>query len=78
MALIKMIWDFKGPNAKQTAAHHLIHLKEFATIEGLDASLSGTESISQFHEIAFLAADEALIPSLRKRLKPTRGQYYKP
>ena len=29
---IKLIWDFKGPDALETAKHHCIHLKEFAQI----------------------------------------------
>jgi len=39
---IKLLWDFRGPDAKATAEHHTIHLKEFATLEKL-----------AFHEIIF-------------------------
>ena len=28
---IKLLWDFRGPDAKETAKHHTIHLKDFAT-----------------------------------------------
>src|SRR5690606_1132164 len=29
---LKLIWDFFGPDAKKTAEHHEIHLKEFIQI----------------------------------------------
>ena len=32
---IKLLWDFRGEDAKETAKHHTIHLKEFATLEKL-------------------------------------------
>ena len=32
---IKLLWDFRGPDALETAKHHTIHLKEFAAIENL-------------------------------------------
>lgn len=34
---IKLLWDFKGPDpdAKETAKHQAIHLKEFAEVEKL-------------------------------------------
>jgi len=31
---IKLIWDFRGPNALLTAQHHEIHLKDFIKTEG--------------------------------------------
>ena len=32
---IKLLWDFRGPDAKKTAKHHTIHLKDFARVENL-------------------------------------------
>ena len=35
MRKIKLLWDFRGPDALETAKHHTIHLKEFAAMENL-------------------------------------------
>ena len=35
---IKLIWDFRGPEALEIAKHHVIHLEEFAKKEDLDTS----------------------------------------
>ena len=32
---IKLLWDFRGEDALETAKHHTTHLKEFATLEKL-------------------------------------------
>ena len=32
---IKLIWDFKGEDAKKIAEHHQIHLKEFGLKESI-------------------------------------------
>ena len=47
---IKLLWDFRGPDAKETAKHHTIHLKEFATLEKLS-----------FHEIDIQEKNEMLV-----------------
>ena len=30
---IKLIWDFRGPSALQTAEHHALHLNEYLNLE---------------------------------------------
>ena len=71
---IKLLWDFRGEDAKETAKHHTIHLKEFATLEKL-----------YFHEInvleknpmlssAFIIVDENTMKIYRDALKPHRGE----
>ncbi|GAB7258161.1 hypothetical protein [uncultured Polaribacter sp.] len=71
---IKLLWDFRGEDAKETAKHHTIHLKEFAELEKLS-----------FHEIdiieqnpmlcaAFITVDEADMKIYRDALKPHRGE----
>jgi hypothetical protein len=75
---LKLIWDFKGPDAEQTAAHHLIHLKEYATSEGVEHIALGNEKINESHHIAFLALEESLMPPVRDALKPHRGQLWLP
>lgn len=73
---IKLIWDFRGPNAEQIAKHHAVHLGEFAKIEKLEKPLHGSEQISEMHHIAYLIVDHEHMNSLRESLKPNRGQKY--
>lgn len=75
---IKLIWDFRGPNAEKTAEHHEIHLKDFLKINAMDNHLTGVEQINEFHFLAFLVVDEEQMKDFRDRLKPHRGQVYTP
>ncbi|MFD0931457.1 hypothetical protein ACFQ0R_02480 [Psychroflexus salinarum] len=75
---IKLIWDFRGPNAEKTAEHHEIHLKDFLKINAMDNHLTGVEQINEFHFLAFLVVDEVQMKDFRDRLKPHRGQVYTP
>ena len=74
MRKIKLLWDFRGEDAKETAKHHTVHLKEFTQIEN-----------SPFHEIdiqeknemlvsAFIIVDEKDMKTFRDALKPHRGE----
>lgn len=78
MRLLKLIWDFRGPSASKVAEHHLKHLKEYAKIHSLEATLFGTEDLSQAHSIAFMVVNESHMTLLRDALKPHRGQLYTP
>lgn len=73
---IKLIWDFRGPNAAPIAEHHSIHLKEFAIAEKLEDVLCSTQKLSELHYIAYLVVDKIHMNTLRERLKPNRGQLY--
>lgn len=73
---IKFIWDFHGPSGKPTAEHHVKHLGEFVEAKSIQNTLLGVEKISPSHHIAYLVVDKEMMDSLRKILKPTRGQYY--
>ncbi len=76
MEQIKLIWDFRGPNAQPIATHHAKHLSEFIKTEPIENAISGTEEITYMHYIAFLITTKDLMQTLRKRLKPNRGQLY--
>ncbi|AUS06952.1 hypothetical protein [Pseudotamlana carrageenivorans] len=78
MRKLKLIWDFHGPNAEQTAKHHNIHLKEYIKIENLDIPITGVSNLSDMHSIAFLVVDESDMRPIRDALKPHRGQVYTP
>lgn len=72
----KLIWDFRGPQAKQTAEHHLVHLKEYFELEGIQVSATGVDSINEFQQSAYCIVPMALVGTLRTTLKPHRGQRY--
>lgn len=71
---IKLIWDFRGPGAIQTAKHHVIHLNEYVTLEKIDAPKAESISISEFSATAILIVEEKEVAKLRSALKPHRGQ----
>lgn len=76
MRNLKLIWDFKGPDALKIAQHHEIHLKEYIQQERLPITITGTEIINEIHCIAFLVVREDLMKPIRDALKPHRGQVY--
>lgn len=76
MRALKLIWDFKGPHAAQTAAHHLIHLKEYVETTKIAVIASGVEAVHDKHHIAYLALLEDAMPPVRDALKPHRGQLW--
>ena len=76
MDRVKLIWDFRGPNASHIAVHHAKHLKEFADSEEIKNYISGNEQLTDMHYIAFLVVEKHLMNDLRERLKPNRGQQY--
>lgn len=73
---IKLIWDFRGPNAQPIAKHHAIHLNEFAVSEGLQNTICETEEVSEMHHIAYLVVEKQHMNALRETLKPNRGQIF--
>lgn len=73
---IKLIWDFRGIDARKTAEHHEIHLKEFIQKEKLKSEITGVETVSEMYSIAFLVVDESEMISVRDRLRPHRGEWY--
>lgn len=71
---IKLLWDFRGPDAKETAKHHTIHLKEFATIENLNFHEIDIQEKNPMLFSAFLIVDEIDMKTYRDALKPHRGE----
>lgn len=74
--LLKLIWDFRGPDAEITAQHHAIHLKEYKNSRNLSLDHSGSEKLSDSHAIAYLVVTEKEMPPVRDALKPHRGQIF--
>lgn len=76
MRKLKLIWDFRGPVAQKTAEHHLIHLKEYIESNSLNIAITGIETLSDMHSLAYLVVDESEMKPIRDALKPHRGQVY--
>jgi len=71
---IKLIWDFRGPEALHTAKHHTIHLKEFATIENLTYHEADVKELNPMLAYAFITVDEKDMKTYRDALRPHRGE----
>lgn len=71
---IKLLWDFRGPDAKETAKHHTIHLKEFTEIENLDFFEIDILEINPMLVAAFITVAEKDMKIFRDALKPHRGE----
>jgi len=76
MRKLKLIWDFRGPDAHKIAEHHEIHLKEYIQHEKLSIEITGIEVLNELHSIAFLVVNEVEMKPIRDALKPHRGQVY--
>lgn len=76
MRKLKLIWDFRGPNASKIAEHHEIHLKEYISAKSISVQKTGIEELHELHSIAFIVVDEADMKPIRDALKPHRGQVY--
>ncbi|OIQ29738.1 MAG: hypothetical protein BM564_05910 [Bacteroidetes bacterium MedPE-SWsnd-G2] len=77
MKRLKLIWDFRGPDAKKIAEHHIIHLKEYISAEQLHLNITGLEVVNDVHSLAFMVVEEQEMKPVRDALKPHRGQIYK-
>ena len=71
---IKLLWDFRGPDAKATAKHHTIHLKEFAAIENLPFHEIDIKKQNPMLCAAFIVVNESDMKTYRDALKPQRGE----
>lgn len=75
---IKLIWDFRGSVATQTAEHHEKHLKEYIRSEKLPLEITGFQILNDMHAIAFMVVEEKDMIPVRDALKPHRGEIYEP
>ena len=73
---IKLIWEFRGPTAVQTAKHHVIHLKDYIAIEKLSINEAAMETSGEFSASAYMIIEESDMSKVKAALKPHRGQYY--
>ena len=74
--MIKLIWDFRGPDAHGVALHHEAHLKEYIASEDMNVPLTGHKDLSDLHSVAFMVVAEGQMPQVRDALRPHRGEIY--
>lgn len=76
MRKLKLIWDFKGPDALKIAEHHDKHLREYSVIKNTNLKITGYEQLSELHSIAYMVVTDDEMKSIRDALKPHRGTIY--
>lgn len=76
MRKIKLIWEFKGDDAEQTAIHHTKHLEEFATKENLELKIVGVDKLDELFYTAYLVVLEDVVFKVRDALVPLRAEIY--
>lgn len=74
MKKVKLIWDFFGDDAHETAKHHAIHLGEYAEKAGIIQHGFGSEEMDT-HSEAYIIVDEEKMIQIRDALRPKRGEY---
>ncbi|MDB9961760.1 hypothetical protein OAD62_06645 [Oceanihabitans sp.] len=75
MRRLKLIWDFRGPNAEKTAAHHEIHLKEYIANQTAEVFKTAHEVLNEYHTITYIVVKEGDMKLFRDQLKPHRGEW---
>jgi len=73
---IKLLWDFRGPDASEIARHHALHLADFIKKEQLTINISGHEELSEMHSVAYMVVEEAKMIQIRDALLPHRGEVF--
>lgn len=73
---LKLIWDFRGPDAQKTAEHQEVHLKEYIENNKLDINITGVETVNDLHTTCYLVVDQEDLIPVRDALKPHRGEWY--
>lgn len=73
MGVLRFHWDFRGPDAKQTAEHFTKHLNEFCARENIDSCRTWVTGLP-VRFIATLECDEQYLAIVRDRLRPIRAE----
>lgn len=73
MKRIKLLWDFRGPDALETAKHHCKHLEEFAAIEKITVHEINHQEQNPMLVSAYLIIEESDLNLVKNALKPHKG-----
>jgi len=76
MRKIRLIWDFRGPEAKHIAQHHRVHLDEYIELNDIEGASTEVTRISDMYTVAIMVVNEEDVARLRESLKPHRGQVH--
>jgi len=71
--MIRLIWDFRGPDSESTAVHHAIHLGEFMKKRNTANPEFGSEQITEYHWIAYMLVPHKDMTEYRDLLRPHRA-----
>ncbi|MBM78416.1 MAG: hypothetical protein CL846_08030 [Crocinitomicaceae bacterium] len=77
MDKIKLIWDFRGSTDLQVATHYTKHIVEFLEEKNIKFFDVGGQSISEFHQLAFVIINKEDIDLVKYVLKPSRAKMLK-
>lgn len=66
----KLIWDFRGPEAKHFAEHHAKHLKEYVAIKELKNIICDIQELTPIRWIAYMQGEKSQMESIKPILKP--------
>jgi hypothetical protein len=70
---IRLIWDFWGDSAAETAAHHLTHLEYYLQKTGI-SFIGGTTASTNDHHSAWIKIEEQHLTLIKQQLRPHRGE----
>lgn len=70
--MIRLIWDFFGPDSRRTAEHHGVHLREFLVREGFSSARTGLGSAGEGHGMSWCELAEADAERVASVLRPQR------
>lgn len=73
---IKLIWDFRGPDASKTAKHHAQHLADYVLNQNIEPGTTGHTDYSSAHSMAYMIVEESRMITVRDSLAPHRGELY--
>lgn len=73
MRTIRIVWDFRGPHAEQTAIHHAKHLKEFLVSENYQQYSCDISHESENYSYCFIDINESELIFFRDTLRPMRA-----
>ena len=76
MKKIKLIWDFRGYGAEQTAMHHSKHLNEYLENKNYIIKNTGYHTVNDMYALAFVVVFQEDLIAFRDALKPHRAEYY--
>jgi hypothetical protein len=72
---IKLIWEFFGDDALETAKHHAVHLEEYCKKADIEKHGCASE-MKESHAEAYLIVDQSNMITVRDTLRPKRGEWF--